>query len=214
APLLADPRFVSLLAGMYRHCRVAEHRFRPSRCHDDEFARARDRVLYVPQVPSALFMQHLQVAEHREADRTPIHHAICAIDQFFFIESHEHFTDHAGKLRRKGELLARPVAGFADLPHLPLNGSAALFLPLPNPVYEFFAAEVAVVDALFRQLTHHDALHGNSGVIGAWQIERVVAAHTMPARENVDFRMLQHVPDVQRTGNIRRWNHKGENWSG
>src|SRR5260370_9140904 len=39
------------------------------------------------------------------------------------------------------------------------------------------------------------------------QIRRVVSPHPVPACEDVDLRVVQHVPDVQRTRHVRRWDH-------
>jgi len=43
----------------------------------------------------------------------------------------------------------------------------------------------------------NDQLGGNGGVIGAGQPEDVFAAHPMPAHQDVDLRMLQHVAHVE-----------------
>ena len=39
-------------------------------------------------------------------------------------------------------------------------------------------------------------------MVCAWQVQGVVAAHTVPAREHINFRMVQHVPDVQHAGDV------------
>src|SRR5258708_39446221 len=39
------------------------------------------------------------------------------------------------------------------------------------------------------------------------QIKRVVSPHPVPACQDVDLCVVQHVPDVQRTRHIRWWNH-------
>src|SRR6266568_1678430 len=42
------------------------------------------------------------------------------------------------------------------------------------------------------------------------QVERVVAAHAVPTRQDIDFRVIEHVPDVQRARNVRWGNHDRE----
>src|SRR3989441_9595433 len=42
------------------------------------------------------------------------------------------------------------------------------------------------------------------------QIERVVAAHAVPTRQDIDFRVIEHVPDVLRARNVRWGNHDRE----
>ena len=44
-------------------------------------------------------------------------------------------------------------------------------------------------------LHHH--LRGDAGVVGAGQPERVVAEHAMPADDDVDLGVLEHVAHVQ-----------------
>jgi hypothetical protein len=65
-----------------------------------------------------------------------------------------------------------------------------------------------------RQLPDHYALRRNSRVVCSRQVQRVVTAHAMPARQNVDFRVVQHVANVQHPGHIRRRNDDGENRPG
>src|SRR6266852_7739726 len=100
----------------------------------------------------AFFVQDFQIAENREANGTPVQQAVVAIDQSLFVQTHEYFAHHARQLRRKGEFFARPVARLTNLLHLPLNRSAAFFFPLPAAFDELFAAQVAIVDALFAEL--------------------------------------------------------------
>src|SRR2546429_939771 len=50
-------------------------------------------------------------------------------------------------------------------------------------------------------LPDHHALRRNSRVIHSRQVQSVVSPHAMPARQDVDFRVVQHVPDMQRAGN-------------
>src|SRR5215813_2916139 len=53
-------------------------------------------------------------------------------------------------------------------------------------------------------------------MIRSGQIERVVSVHAMPTRQDVDFRVIQHVADVQRTGHVGRRNYdtKCLSWRG
>ena len=66
------------------------------------------------------------------------------------------------------------------------------------------------MDPFMRQLPHHHSLRRYPRVVRPWQVQRVVPAHPMPARQDVNFRVVQHVPDVQHPGHVRRRNHDGE----
>ena len=63
-----------------------------------------------------------------------------------------------------------------------------------------------VVNALIHKVFHHHALRGDACMVRPRQIKGVVSSHPVPAGENVDLRVLQHVPDVQRSGHVRRRN--------
>ena len=65
--------------------------------------------------------------------------------------------------------------------------------PLPDALFELFAAQVAAVDAFFGELALHHHLGGDAGVIGAGQPERVVAEHAVPADGDIDLGVLEHV---------------------
>ena len=77
-------------------------------------------------------------------------------------------------------------------------------LPLPDALFEFFAAEVAAVDAFLGELAFDHHLGGDAGVIGAGKPEGVVADHAMPADGDIDLGVLQHVADVERAGDVGR----------
>ena len=47
-----------------------------------------------------------------------------------------------------------------------------------------------------------DELRGDSGVVHAGEPESAMAAHAMPADEHVDLRVLEHVADVDRAGDV------------
>src|SRR5260370_23387325 len=104
-------------------------------------------------------------------------------------------------------LLPRPVAALANLLHLPGADALRLFLPFPHSLQEFFRSQVTVIDSLVRQLLHDHPLRRDRGMVRSRHIERVVASHPVPAREDIDLCVVQHMPDVQRTRHIRWWNH-------
>ncbi len=204
---------VPLILRMHCHRRIAQHRFRTRCRYGYKFLRSRHRIPDVPQMSRPLFVQHFQIAQHRQTVWAPIRQIMSAVNQPFFVQSHEHFPHHPRKLRRKRELLPRPVAALTNRPHLLRDFPAAFFLPLPHPPYELFPPQRAVINPLFGQLLHHHALCRNPRVVRSRQIQRVVPAHPVPPRQNVDFRVVQHMPDVQRSRHVRRRNHDGKHRS-
>ncbi len=207
---LADQMLVARVARMNGHGRVPQHGFGPRGGHDDVFVRPHDRVADVPEVALPLFVNGFEVADRGAALRAPVHDVMAAINQAIFVKAHEDFSHRARKFGRKREALARPVAAFAELNHLPRDRPAGFGLPFPDFFFKRFAAQVAVIDALRGKLAHHDALRRDPRVVGPRQVQRVVALHPPPARQDIDLGVVEHVADVQRSGHIRRRDNDGK----
>jgi len=71
-----------------------------------------------------------------------------------------------------------------------------LFFPLPDCFNKGFATQFMTRFFFFCQLPFNDHLGGNTGVIGAWHPESVVALHALPADQNVLKRSAQRVAVV------------------
>ena len=71
---------VPLVFRIHRHSRVAQHRLRTGCRHHDEFLRSRHRIFDVPQVSQPLLMEHFQVAQHRQAHRTPVQQPVLPVN--------------------------------------------------------------------------------------------------------------------------------------
>src|SRR5206468_8516666 len=84
---------------------------------------------------------------------------------------------------------------------------AAFFLPLPGAPLKLFPPELSIVDPLYRKLPHHYALRRDSCMIHSRQVQGVVSPHAMPPRQDIDFSVVEHMPDVQRTGYVWWRNH-------
>src|SRR5208337_5385517 len=107
-------------------------------------------------------------------------------------------------------MLAGPIAGSTEADHLFPDHAAAFRLPLPNAPLELVAAQVLAANALLRELPLDDILCGDARVIHAGQPKRTIAPHAMPANEHIDVGVLEHVANMDRTGDIRRRQHDGE----
>src|SRR5271165_3704934 len=127
---------VALVAGMNSHSGVSQQGFGPRSGNHDELVSSWNRVPDMPQVSLTLLVNGFQVADGRAALRTPIHNVMSTIDQAIFVQAHEDLGDGARQLRRQRKSFARPVAAFAQLQHLPRDGSAGLGFPLPNFLLE------------------------------------------------------------------------------
>ena len=152
----------------------------------------------------ALVVDDFEVADGRLAARAPIDHVAPAIDQAFAIEAQKRFEHGAIERGLERESLARPIAGRAEADHLLLDDAAAFRLPFPDAALEFLAAQILARDSFLGELALDDELRGDSGVVHAGKPQRAMAAHAVPADEHVDLRVLEHVADVDRAGDIRR----------
>jgi hypothetical protein len=190
---------VALVGGVDGHRGVAEHGLGPRGGHDDVVGVA-DR----DQLALVLAVLHLDVRQGGQAARAPVDDALGAVDQPFVEELLEHRLDGSGEPLVHGEALAVPVDAVAELAHLPEDLAAGLLLPLPDPLDERLAAQVMAGLAGLGQLAFDDVLGGDAGVVHAGQPQRLVPQHAGPAGERVLDGVVERVPDVQDTGDVRR----------
>src|ERR1700728_2885225 len=171
---------------------------------------AGDRIADVPQVADALVVNDFEIADGGKTARAPIDHVTSTINQAVAIEAQKSFEHGAIERGLKGEALARPIARGAQANHLFLDHAAAFGFPFPDAALEFFAAEVLALDAIFGQHAFHYKLGRDASVVHAGEPQRALAAHAMPADEHVDLRVLEHVADMYRAGNVGRGKRDGE----
>lgn len=76
--------------------------------------------------------------------------------------------------------------------------------PLPNLVDKGIPPQLVSGDTLFFELFFHDGLSGDPGVIRSWKPEGIIAAHSLPADEEILNRVIQGVTHVQEASDIGR----------
>jgi len=106
------------------------------------------------------------------------------------------------QVRFEGEALPRPVARDAQSPVLIGDAAVVDLLPLPDTLHELFAAQVLAGDALLAQFSLHHVLGGDAGVVGAGQIEGLVAPHAVVAGHHVLDGGRHGVAQVERAGDV------------
>ena len=205
--LFTDEGLITLILGIHRHGTVAKQGFRASGGHHQIVLAARDRVTDVPQRSGFFFGNNFEIGDGGVQHRVPVHQALAAIDQAFFVQAHEHFRDRLRQARVHGEALARPIERGAHAPQLLGDGAAGLRLPFPHALEKCFAPEVVARLAFGFELALDHHLGGDAGVIGACLPQCVVAAHAVVAGERVHDRVLERMPHVQAAGDIRRRDH-------
>ena len=208
---LAVQMLVALVGGIYRNRRVAQHGLGTRGRNHDVLVRTADhRITNLVELARRLFVHNFQIGHRGDAARTPVHDVLAAIDQPFFIQPDEGLAHGARHALVHGEVLARPIHRGAEPLHLLQDGAAVMLLPVPDALDERFTAHIAAVLALAGELALHHQLRRDSGVVGAGQPERGYAAHALPADDDVDLGVLQHVAHVEVAGDIRRRQRQGE----
>ncbi len=196
--VLAVQMAVALVAGVHGDGGVAQHGFGTRGGDDDVLVLGADNgIANLVDLARRVLVHHFEIGDRGDAARAPVDDVLAAIDQPFFIEANEGFANRARHALVHGEVLARPVDRGAQPLHLVEDDAAVMLLPVPHARDESLAADVAAVLALGGELALHHHLRGDAGVVGARQPQRRQAAHAIPADDDVDLRLLQHVAHVE-----------------
>ncbi len=170
---LAVEMGVALVVRMQGHGRVAEHRLRAGRRHHDALVAPLHRIGDVVELARHRLHLHFEVGDGGAEGGRPVDHVLAAGDEPLAMEADEGLAHRPGEAGVEGEALARPVAGSPHQVELLADVAVIQVLPLPHPLQEALAPELAAAGALGRELALHHQLSGNAGVIGARQPEGV-----------------------------------------
>src|SRR5271157_5963893 len=148
---------VTLIGGVHRDRRVAQHRLRARGRYRNKFIGSNDGIPDLPKLPRDVFVLHFEIRNRRLASRTPVHDVLSAINQPLFIQPDEHLAHRMRKVLVHGEVLASPIDRRAQPLHLVEDRAAILALPFPDALHKFFAPHLAPLLAFFRKLAldHH-----------------------------------------------------------
>ena len=211
----ADQGFVAFIVRVNGDGGVAEHGFRTSG-RDDQVIVAfsglgaiGQRVFQVPQETFLVVVFHFEVGNRRVQLGVPVDQALAAVDQAVFVQAHERFFNRFREAVVHGEALAAPVHGRAEATDLTADVAAGLILPFPDFLEEFLAAQVVAILALGFELTLHQHLRGDTGVVGARLPQGVATLHAAETDQGVHDRVVEAVTHVQAAGDVRRRDHDG-----
>ena len=192
---------------MHRDRAVAEQGFRAGSGDNQIAAALGERITDVPEKAVFLGADHFQIGHGGMQHRIPVHQALAAIDQPFFIQPDEHLAHRRRQTLVHGEALARPVHRSAHAPQLPGDGAAGFRLPGPDPFDERLATEIVAALAHAGQLPLNHHLRGDAGMIGARLPQGIVALHPVVAGQRIHDGVLEGMAHVQGAGDIRRRDH-------
>jgi hypothetical protein len=201
---LADQRRVAFVGRIDRHGDVAQHGFRTGGGDRQVAAAVGQRVLDVPHRAVFFLRVDFEVGHGRAQHRVPVDQALAAVDQALFVQAHEDFRHRLRTRLVHREVFAVPVGGGAQAAHLAGDGVARLFLPLPDFLDEFFAAEVVARDLLGVQLALDHDLGRDAGVVGARDPGGVKATHAVVAGQAIHDGLVEGVAHVQGARHVRR----------
>ena len=210
--MLADKARVTRVVRMDGHRGVAHQRL-GSRRGNFQIRPRLFRHLVAHYVELALGGLHddFLVAQRRLRHRTPIDHALAAVNQPLRVKFDEYLLHLPRVILIHGKSLAVPIAGAAEAFELLDNDAAVFFLPRPHALQKFLPSQIAARFALFlAQLPLDHSLCGDAGMVRAWQPQHLVARLPRTARQDVLQRVVQHMAEREHTGDVRRWNDNGK----
>ncbi|MNF84032.1 hypothetical protein D3C84_663760 [compost metagenome] len=139
----------------------------------------------------------------------PVDQALAAVDQAVFVQAYESFFNGFREAVVHGEALAAPIYGRTEATDLTADVATGLIFPFPDFLEEFLAAQVMAALALGFELTLHQHLRGDTGVVGARLPQGVATLHAAETDQGVHDRVVEAVTHVQAAGDVRRRDHDG-----
>ena len=139
--LTADQTAVAFVFRMHGNGCIAKHGFRAGGGNCQMTAAVGEWVTDLPQLAVFLLGLYFEVGNDGAQYRVPVGEAHAAIDQAVAVEFDEGVGDQLRQRFIHRETLAVPVAGGTEAAHLPRDGRARLFFPIPDPFDEFVASQ-------------------------------------------------------------------------
>ncbi|RWX47565.1 hypothetical protein H206_06312 [Candidatus Electrothrix aarhusensis] len=192
------------------HRCITQHGLRAGGGHDHFAGTVRIGIAEVIELALGGIVLHLIVRQGGETARAPVDDVVALVDQPFVIEANKDLTHGFGQAIIHSEAFSVPIAGSAHPFELVDNGAALFFLPLPDPLNEFFSAQVMAGCILCGQLSLHHVLGGNASMIRAWYPEGVITLHAVVTGQQILESVVQSMANMEHAGNVGRWNHNGK----
>ncbi len=141
------------------------------------------------------------------SDRVPVDQPLTAVDETFFMQFDEDFLDGGRQPVVHSEAFVLPVDRCAQASRLLADLAARFIFPLPDPLDEFIAPEIAPRSALVVEKSLDDHLRRYAGMVHARLPQCAAASHTMVADQGILNRVAETVAHVQGAGYVWRRNH-------
>ena len=198
---------VSVVFRVHRDSRVAQHGFGPGGGDDQCPLSAYQGISNVVEKAVQLLALNLYIGERGHAARTPVDHALSAIDQALIIQRYENLSYSPGEAFVHRKPLARPVAGGSEPFQLIYYDSAKLGLPFPYALQKGFPADTVPREAFSPKLPFYDILRGDPGMIGPGHPQDLETAEPLVPAKYVLEGIVQSMAHVELAGNVRGRDH-------
>ena len=100
---------VSLICGINRDSRIAQHCLGPGRCDGNRLLATRNGITQMPQATRFFLLNDLKIRDGGMKFGIPVHEALTSVNQAFMVEANEDFLDSLGQLRVHSKTLAGPI---------------------------------------------------------------------------------------------------------
>ena len=158
---LADDILISLIVGVDRNGGIAEQGFGPC-CGELKIAASVLKgIAQMPEVTRLILIFNLCVGDGGQAVGAPVDYSLAPVYKSLFIEIAENLVDGLVAALVKGEALALPIAGRAELLELLYYSAAELLLPRPCALEEALATYIVLSEPLFGHSLDYFSLRGN-----------------------------------------------------
>ena len=207
---LADQMPVPRIVGMHGHGRVAEHRLRPGRGDVQHFSRRRacNRIFDRPEVTLGIFVVNLVVGHGGSELRVPVDQSLASKNFAGLEQVEKRATNRARAGFVQGKPRSLPVARAAHHAKLAQDALFVFVLPGPDPFHERCPAQVVPGFLFFFQKALlDDGLSCDARVVGPRHPQDFVSLHAPPADQDVLERVVEGMTQMERTGDVGRWDH-------
>ena len=158
-------------------------------------------------MPCLLLIFNLGVRNRGLAVGTPVNNSFAPVNKPLFVKAHENLFNRLAAPLVKGKALSFPVARGAHFFKLLYNSAAVLLFPFPGALQKAVSADVLLGKPLLPHFFNNFRLGRNRGVVGARHPQGIVPLHTLKADKYVLQRIVERVPHMELTRNIRGRNN-------
>ena len=150
-----------------------------------------------------ILMLHFDITQRCIAVYTPVGNTGTAIDQPLFIQGHKYFPNGPGTAFIQGKTDPVPVAGNTQAFQLVDDPVAVLFFPFPDPLQEFFPAQVVTGQPfILFDFFFYFNLRCQACMVVARKPDGIVPHHPVPADQDILQCIVQGMAHVQLPCNI------------